>query len=124
MVASWLAGPLCGPLPERGADVPFQPAASEASAAAAGPPESFSAKLARLRAEKVERDRLKRAQFLNELSLPELAEEVRRLQRESPDARALWAAHCTAQFGGVKDPLKHSLASLKDFLSRGDEPRR
>ena len=80
--------------------------------------------LAKLRAEKVERDRLKRAQFLNELSLPELAEEVRRLQRESPDARALWAAHCTAQFGGVKDPLKHSMASLRDFLSREDEPRR
>ena len=72
----------------------------------------------RLYAMKVERDRLERVAFLNELLLPELAEEVRRLQRDSPDARALWAAHCTAQAGGVKDPLRHSMASLGDFLSQ------
>ena len=72
--------------------------------------------LARLRAEKVERDRLKRVEVLNERLHPELAEEVRSRQRESPDARALWAAHCTAQAGGVKDPLRHSMASLRAFL--------
>ena len=74
--------------------------------------------LARLRAEKVERDRLKRIEFLDELLQPELAEEVRRLQRERPDARAHWAAHCTAQSGGAKDPLRHSMASLRVFLSQ------
>ena len=94
------------------------PLSAAASATAADPPESISAMLARLRAEKVERDRLKRAEFLNELFLPELAEEVRRLQRERPDARAHWAAHCTVQSGGVKDPLRHSVASLMEFLSQ------
>ena len=72
--------------------------------------------LARLRAEKVERDRLKRAEFPNELFLPDLAEEVRQLQRKRPDARAHWAAHCAAQSGGVMDPLRHSVASLSEFL--------
>ena len=48
----------------------------------------------------------------------DLAEEVRRLQRERPDARAQWAAHCVVQTGGVKDPLKHTMASLRDFLSQ------
>ena len=47
-----------------------------------------------------------------------LAERVRRLQSERPDARAQWAAHCDAQFGGVKDPLRHTAASLRDFLSQ------
>ena len=45
-----------------------------------------------------------RASFLSGLRLPELAEEVRRLQRERPATRALWATYCTAQYGGVKDP--------------------
>ena len=76
------------------------------------------ARLPRLRAEKMERDRLKRVEVLNERLHPELAEEVRSLQRESPDARALWVAHCAAQAGGVKDPLRHSMASLGDFLSQ------
>ena len=111
MVASWLAGG-----PPAVSEAP--PPSAAASATAADPPEGISAMLARLRAEKVERDRLKRAEFLNELLQPELAEEVRRLQRESPDARAHWAAHCTAQAGGVKDPLRHSMASLGDFLSQ------
>ena len=75
--------------------------------------------LARCRAEKVERDRLNEELLRNadELLQPELAEKVRRLQRECPDARAHWAAHCTAQAGGVKDPLRHSMASLRTFLS-------
>ena len=73
---------------------------------------------ARLRVEKMERDRLRRAEFPNELYLPDLAAEVRQLQRKRPDARAHWAAHCSTQSGGVLDPLKHSVESLKEFLSQ------
>ena len=47
----------------------------------------------------------------------DLAAEVRRLQRERPDARAQWVTYCGEQFGGVKDPLKHTVASLRRFLS-------
>ena len=46
----------------------------------------------------------------------DLAEEVRRLQRERPDARAQWVTYCGEQFGGVKDPLKHTVASLRRVL--------
>ena len=50
----------------------------------------------------------------------DLANEVRRLQKERPDARAQWAAYCHEQTNGVKDPLRHSVASLRDFLSQFD----
>ena len=46
----------------------------------------------------------------------DLAEEVRRLQRERPDARAQWVTYCGETLGGVKDPLKHTVASLRRFL--------
>ena len=105
------------------------PAASEAppppAAACAADADPHAAYMARLYAEKEERQRLwtarlqtQRTVFLSGLLLPELAEEVRRLQRDRPDARAQWAAHCVEQSGGVKDPLKHTMASLRDFLSR------
>ena len=45
-----------------------------------------------------------------------LADEVRRLQRTRPGARALWAAYCDEQFSGVKDPLRHTMASLQGFI--------
>ena len=45
-----------------------------------------------------------------------LADEVRRLQRTRPGARAKWAAYCDEQFFGVKDPLKHTVASLNVFI--------
>ena len=45
-----------------------------------------------------------------------LAEEVRRLQRERPDARAQWVSYCGETLGGVMDPLKHTVASLRRFL--------
>jgi enoyl-CoA hydratase/carnithine racemase len=45
-----------------------------------------------------------------------LAEIVRRLQRERPDARAQWETYCGETLGGVKDPLKHTVASLRRFL--------
>ena len=46
----------------------------------------------------------------------DVAEEVRRLQRERPDARAQWETYCGETLGGVKDPLKHTVASLRRFL--------
>ena len=50
----------------------------------------------------------------------DLADEVRRLQKERPDARAQWAAYCHEQTNGVKDPLRHSVASLREFLFEFD----
>ena len=46
----------------------------------------------------------------------DLADEVRRLQKERPCARAQWASYCHVQTNGVKDPLRHSVASLRNFL--------
>ena len=46
----------------------------------------------------------------------DLADEVRRLQKERPGARAQWATYCHEQTNGVKDPLRHSVASLRNFL--------
>ena len=50
----------------------------------------------------------------------DLADEVRRLQKERPDAQAQWAAYCHEQTNGVKDPLRHSVASLRNFLLEFD----
>ena len=50
----------------------------------------------------------------------DLADEVRRLQKERPDARAQWAAYCVEQANGIKDPLRHSVSSLKQFLEEFD----
>ena len=50
----------------------------------------------------------------------DLAAEVRRLQRERPGARAEWAAYCEEQANGIKDPLRHSVASLREFLYQFD----
>ena len=44
------------------------------------------------------------------------ADEVRRLQRERPDARAMWVSYCDDTHGGRKDPMMHTVASLKRFL--------
>ena len=101
--------------------------------AAAVPPESRSAIFARLRAESVRHaeGRMALLALASAAALEaertlvagsvatgrDLAEEVRRLQRERPDARAQWVTYCGEQFGGVKDPLKHTVASLRRFLS-------
>ena len=50
----------------------------------------------------------------------DLAAEVRRLQREHPGARAAWAAYCEEQANGIKDPLRHSVSSLREFLNQFD----
>ena len=46
----------------------------------------------------------------------DLAEEVRRFQRERPDARAQLEIYCCETLGGIKDPMKHTVASLRRFL--------
>ena len=46
----------------------------------------------------------------------DLAESVWHLQKVRPDARARWVAYCGETLGGVKDPLKHTIASLRRFL--------
>ena len=50
----------------------------------------------------------------------DLADEVRRLQRERLTARAEWAAYCVEQTNGIKDPLRHSVSSLRQFLEEFD----
>ena len=50
----------------------------------------------------------------------DLAAEVRRLQREHPGARAAWVAYCEEQANGIKDPLRHSVSSLREFLYQFD----
>ena len=50
----------------------------------------------------------------------DLAADVRRLQREHPGARAEWAAYCEEQANGIKDPLRHSVPSLREFLYQFD----
>ena len=50
----------------------------------------------------------------------DLADEIRRLQKERPTARAAWAAYCVEQANGIKDPLRHSVSSLKQFLEEFD----
>ena len=50
----------------------------------------------------------------------DLADVVRRLQKERPGARAQWATFCHEQTNGVKDPLRHSVASLRSFLCEFD----
>ena len=50
----------------------------------------------------------------------DLADEVRRLQKERPAARAQWATYCHERTNGVKDPLRHSVASLRNFLLEFD----
>ena len=50
----------------------------------------------------------------------DLADEVRRLQRERPAARAEWAAYCVEQTNGIKYPLMHSVSSLRQFLEEFD----
>ena len=42
--------------------------------------------------------------------------EVRLLQRRRSDTRIRWYAHCVSHFGGVKDPARHTIASLSQFL--------
>ena len=46
----------------------------------------------------------------------DLAGRVRRLQKERPAARARWVTYCGETHGGVKDPLMHTMASLRRFL--------
>ena len=46
----------------------------------------------------------------------DLAERVRRLQKGRPAARAQWETYCGETLDGVKDPLKHTVASLRRFL--------
>ena len=50
----------------------------------------------------------------------DLAAEIRRLHRERPTARAEWAAYCEEQANGIKDPFRHSVASLREFLYQFD----
>ena len=49
-----------------------------------------------------------------------LAEKAKSLQREDQDARTRWSEHCRANHDGVKDPYKHTVASLRHFMDLHD----
>eukprot|EP00411_Alexandrium_monilatum_P071112 CAMPEP_0175570556 /NCGR_PEP_ID=MMETSP0096-20121207/42054_1 /TAXON_ID=311494 /ORGANISM="Alexandrium monilatum, Strain CCMP3105" /LENGTH=158 /DNA_ID=CAMNT_0016873945 /DNA_START=31 /DNA_END=504 /DNA_ORIENTATION=- len=45
-----------------------------------------------------------------------LVGEVKRLQRASTKFRDAWTAHCEGELGGVRDPNRHDVAVLQDFM--------
>lgn len=44
-------------------------------------------------------------------------QQVKELQRQSENARQAWKTHCDSHGEGIRDPRKHSIQYLQDFLS-------
>ena len=53
----------------------------------------------------------------NDARVPAIAETIRNLQRRRPDTRLRRAAYCVSHFEGIKDPGRHTMASLSRFLA-------
>eukprot|EP00927_Polykrikos_kofoidii_P044722 TRINITY_DN38610_c0_g1_i1.p1 TRINITY_DN38610_c0_g1~~TRINITY_DN38610_c0_g1_i1.p1 ORF type:complete len:233 (-),score=40.58 TRINITY_DN38610_c0_g1_i1:244-942(-) len=47
-----------------------------------------------------------------------MVERIKEMQRTDPTAKEQWGAYCDNQGGGVRDPAKHDVIFLQDFLSR------
>eukprot|EP00416_Gambierdiscus_australes_P019208 CAMPEP_0171083232 /NCGR_PEP_ID=MMETSP0766_2-20121228/17591_1 /TAXON_ID=439317 /ORGANISM="Gambierdiscus australes, Strain CAWD 149" /LENGTH=255 /DNA_ID=CAMNT_0011540655 /DNA_START=24 /DNA_END=788 /DNA_ORIENTATION=+ len=51
-------------------------------------------------------------------NLPPLAEQVKMIQRADPLKWQLWAEYCDAEAQGTKDPMLHTVQSLRHFLTQ------
>lgn len=46
-----------------------------------------------------------------------LVEQIKAIQRESPDSKQAWWDYCDTHLGGVKDPNRHDEATLHEFVA-------
>jgi len=47
----------------------------------------------------------------------ELVEQIKGIQRADADAKQAWWSYCDSQLGGVRDPNRHDVHALQDFLN-------
>ena len=45
-----------------------------------------------------------------------LVEQIKKLQRSSPDTKQAWWEYCDTQLGGIKDPNRHEAPVLSEFV--------
>merc|ERR1712096_584299 len=45
-----------------------------------------------------------------------LVNRVKAYQKEGPEQKELWGAHCDQNLGGVRDPARHDVEVLQNFM--------
>jgi len=46
-----------------------------------------------------------------------LVDQIKAIQRESPESKQAWWDYCDAHLGGIKDPNRHDEATLEEFVA-------